>query len=140
MYIRKNASVKTDGDDHFEDHVAPHVVDALPTCRMVHIAIFQSAQVVLISLVQQVLGCDVEFGNLLLVNVQIGACRQTQQRVTERARRGLIHLIIMILRQIALQPQGYEGIVQRFVTVMRQFILQFRSPADPPDGCLRSSR
>jgi len=47
-------------DHQLEGDVAPHVEDASATCHHVLVGILQSAQVVLISFVQQVVGCDIE--------------------------------------------------------------------------------
>ena len=65
--------LENDGNNHLEDDVAPHVEDTLSASGIVHVAILQTAQVVLIGCVQQVLGSDVELRNLLLVYVQVGA-------------------------------------------------------------------
>ena len=112
-------------DNELEHDVAPHVVDTLTSCRIVDVAILQAAQVVLIGTVQQVLGRHVDLCHFSLVNVQVCSCRQTEQRIARCACLGIIHLIIMVLREVALQPQGHEGVVKDRVTVMRQFVFKF---------------
>ena len=71
VYFPFILSLQCDGYDDFEDDVTSHIVDALTSCGIVRVAILQTAQMVLVSRVQQVVGSDVQFCNLLLVNVQV---------------------------------------------------------------------
>ena len=65
-------------DNELEHDVAPHVVDTLTSCRIVNVAVFQAAQVVLVCTVQQVLCRHVDLCHFSLVNVQVRTCRQTE--------------------------------------------------------------
>ena len=59
---------------NLECHVSAHVENSSATCNAVHIGIFQSVQMTLVCLVQQVVGGDVKLCNLLAIYVYICAC------------------------------------------------------------------
>ena len=76
------------------------------------VAVLQTAQMALVGRIQQVAGGDVQFGNLLLTDVQVGTGREAQQRIARCTRLGVVYLVIMVLRKIMLQTDSNTGIVE----------------------------
>ena len=63
--------LKGDWDKHFEDDVSAHVKHTLLTCYGVHVCVLQSAQMVLIGTVQQILSRNTYFCYFLFMDVQV---------------------------------------------------------------------
>ena len=98
---------------NLERDIAPHVKDTSATSNHILIGIFQSAQVVLIGFVQQVISSNIQFGNLLTFHLNIGTCRKTEQSITRRFSLCVIRTIDMRLLQITVKPCCYIQIVKQ---------------------------
>ena len=104
---------EVDRNHHFERDVAPHVVDALTACDGVGIGIFQSAQVVLVGSVKQVVGSNVEFGNLLVANLNVGAGRKADQSIGRRDGLCVVGPIDVCLLQIAVESGSDIQVIEQ---------------------------
>ena len=107
-------------DYQLERDVAPHVEDASAACHHVLVGIFQSAQVVLVGFVQQVVGCDIEFGYLPAFHEDVRASRERQQRIARCLRLRVVCAVDMRLFQIAVESScDIEVVEQRAVGGIR---------------------
>ena len=94
---------ESDGYHDLERDVTPHVVDAATTGNHVLVGIFQPAQVVLVGLVQQVVGGDVELSYLLAFHLYVRSCRKAEQAVAGRLGLCVIGTVDMRLLQVAIK-------------------------------------
>ena len=102
---------------------------------------------VLVSLVQEVVGGDIEFCNFLALYLDICACRKTEQGIAGRRCLGIIGAVDVRLFQIAVETSGDVEIIEcdsalgmgmtvlvhgvwtdRTMRMMEQFPLQLRCP------------
>ena len=106
----------------FECDVSAHVVDAPSAGRAVHVAVLQSAQVVLVGTIEKVVGDDVEFGAFLSSHLDIGTCREVDQSVGRCHRFGLIGTVDVVLSHVAVESEGNVEVVEERAMV-RMFLV-----------------
>ena len=77
--------LKGDWDKHFKDDVSAHVKHTLLTCYVVHVCVLQSAQMVLIGAVQQILSRNTYFCHFLFMDVQVRTERYCEVKSSPRS-------------------------------------------------------
>ena len=100
---KRTASLQRDWHHHLEGDIAPHIINATTTCHHVLIGILQATQVVLIGLIQQIVGCDIQFGNLLTPYLHIGTSREREQGIAWGDGFSIIGTIDMRLLQVTVK-------------------------------------
>ncbi len=95
-------------DRHHELYadVAPHVVDTAPIGDGVEVGIFQSVQVILVGLVQNVVGNDIQLCHLLPFPLYVRSCREVQQHIGRCHGLRLVGLVDVRLLEVLVEPCG----------------------------------
>ena len=104
--------LQLNGDDELESYVAPHIVDTTATRDGILVGILQTTEVVLVSLIQQVVGSNVQFGNLLTTNHHVGTCREREQGIGRRLRLCIVSTVDMALTKIVVETCSNIEIVE----------------------------
>lgn len=98
--------LKRYGHHYLECDVTSHVIDSTTARNHIHCCIFQSAQMTLETLVKQIVGCDIQFGNLLAFYLNIGACREVEQDISRGCRLCIVGAVDVRLLQIVVESCG----------------------------------
>lgn len=96
-----------------EDEVAPHVEHACTACGQILGGILQTAQVALVSLVQQIVGNDAHLGHDLAPVLELRAHARPQQGVSRCGGLALAFHQVMALLGVAVQVNCDIGVGQR---------------------------
>ena len=120
--LQANWNVELDGE------IASHVIDTHTASRGIDVGIFDTAQVVLVSLVKQVIGDDSDVGDNPSPVFHLCAYRGTEQGIGWSGGLTVAFHQVVVLPCIAVDVDGDEGVGER-VTVTNDVVTQFAFPA-----------
>ena len=89
--------LQLEGNEQLADYVAAHVIDAHATRHVVHVGVFQSAEVTLIGLIRQVAGSEDQGADRAAAMLDVGARLQVEQRVVRCGGLCVVGHVVMVL-------------------------------------------
>ena len=112
---RKN-SLELHGEDHFKGEISARIENSSPSRHIVYVGIFKSAEMALVSAVEQIVGNEVQLAELVAIAQQkVGAKGGVQERVGWRSGFGVCYPIVMALTEVVLNAEADVGIVEDVV-------------------------
>ncbi len=120
--------VNIERDVHLQADIAAHARDTHPARHGIGVGIFQSAQMRLIDLVEQVLAGERQLDAVMPLQVQIHTGRKAQQRIVGRGSLSIIHAIEMILPEIVLHAENEIGKTEVAAQDVSEIVKQVNIP------------